>query len=176
MNGYLDKTRHLWQHEYRSELLAGYVTNSNTNVKDYNMQRAEIDANAFGLVVMKNWFGLAPLFQGLDNDVKSKIAKRAKVIEKELFGRGDNMTLKPDEIAYKRKRGNKVINVSKAAAEKEKAAQKRWKKEQTTALNVRLSFSSDADVIAKLSSVNSKSAYMKALIRADIERERKEND
>lgn len=78
------------------------------------------------------------------------------------------MALKPEEIAYTRKRGDKIINISKAAAEKQRQAQKKWKQEQTTALNVRLSFSSDADIIEKLNSVKSKSSYIKALIRADL--------
>lgn len=84
------------------------------------------------------------------------------------------MALKPEEIAYTRKVGERKVNISKAAAERQKEAQQKWKREKTVALSIRLSLAADADVIEKLNSVKEKSAYVKALIRADIERE--END
>lgn len=78
------------------------------------------------------------------------------------------MALKADEVAYRRKNGGRETNVSKAAAEKERAAQIKWRAEKTAALNIRLSVDNDADIIKKLSEVNSKTDYVKRLIREDI--------
>lgn len=80
------------------------------------------------------------------------------------------MTLKADEIAYRRKKGERETNVSKAAAEKERAAQVKWRAEKTAALNIRLANDSDADIIQKLATVGSKTDYVKNLIRDDIAR------
>lgn len=78
------------------------------------------------------------------------------------------MALKADDVAYRRKNGGRETNVSKAAAEKERAAQIKWRAEKTAALNIRLSVDNDADIIKKLSEVNSKTDYVKRLIREDI--------
>lgn len=78
------------------------------------------------------------------------------------------MTLKTEDVAYRRKNGGRETNVSKAAAEKERAAQIKWRAEKTAALNIRLSVDNDADIIEKLASVSSKTEYVKRLIREDI--------
>lgn len=78
------------------------------------------------------------------------------------------MTLKTEDVAYRRKNGGRETNVSKAAAEKERAAQIKWRAEKTAALNIRLSVDNDADIIEKLSKVSSKTDYVKRLIRDDI--------
>lgn len=79
------------------------------------------------------------------------------------------MTLKSEDVAYRRKNGGSVTNVSKAAAEKERAAQIKWRAEKTAALNIRLALDADADIIKRLEEVESKTAYVKQLIRADID-------
>lgn len=78
------------------------------------------------------------------------------------------MALKADEVAYRRKNGGRETNVSKAAAEKERAAQLKWRAEKTAALNIRLALDADADIIKRLDMVDSKTAYIKRLIREDI--------
>lgn len=78
------------------------------------------------------------------------------------------MTLKADEVAYRRKSGGREINISKAAAEKERAAQVKWRTEKTVGLNIRFAIDADADIIRRLEEVDSKTAYVKRLIREDI--------
>ena len=46
----------------------------------------------------------------------------------------------------------------------------KFKKEKTVSVNLRLNKNTDADIIAKLESVPSKMGYIKALIRADMEK------
>lgn len=44
----------------------------------------------------------------------------------------------------------------------------KFTKEKTISVNLRLNKNTDADIIAKLETVDSKMGYIKALIRADI--------
>lgn len=44
----------------------------------------------------------------------------------------------------------------------------KFTKEKTVSVNLRLNKNTDADIIAKLETVDSKMGYIKALIRADI--------
>jgi hypothetical protein len=46
----------------------------------------------------------------------------------------------------------------------------KFTKEKTVSVNLRLNKKTDADIIAKLESVPSKMGYIKALIRADMEK------
>lgn len=46
----------------------------------------------------------------------------------------------------------------------------KFTKEKTVSVNLRLNKSTDADIIAKLETVPSKMGYIKALIRADMEK------
>lgn len=48
--------------------------------------------------------------------------------------------------------------------------QERYNRERTIVLNIRLVKSTEADIIAQLEKQANKSGYIKALIRADIER------
>ena len=67
--------RHIWQIKYNEKF---YLENYKTidlcsSIEEYNLQPAEIDANAFAYIVMVDFFGIKPLFHGLSNTVKSKI-------------------------------------------------------------------------------------------------------
>ena len=53
-----------------------------------------------------------------------------------------------------------------------KKAQKKYKKESTTIVNIRLHNELDADIIERLQGVGNKQGYIKKLIRADIESSR----
>lgn len=75
--------RHLWQSERRPELLNGYAARAQTALALYNKQPAEIDANAFAYLVMLEWFGSEPLFNGLSTADKQAIYARAAVIEQD---------------------------------------------------------------------------------------------
>ena len=54
------------------------------STEEYNLQFAEIDANAFAGLVMEDFFHLQPLFEGLSDSVKTKIFERMKQLT-ELF-------------------------------------------------------------------------------------------
>ncbi len=54
------------------------------SVEEYNLQTAELDANAFAGIVMVDFFHLKPLFEGLSDPVKAKIHKRMEEIASTL--------------------------------------------------------------------------------------------
>lgn len=78
------------------------------------------------------------------------------------------MSLKPEEVAYRRKSGERTVNVSKAAAEKEKAAIARCHKENSVVITIRFSKERDAAILKKLDEVESKTGYIRELINRDI--------
>jgi hypothetical protein len=70
--------RHVWQiRSDKNRFMANYKpVNMFSSVDDYNMQLAELDANAFAAVVMMDFFGVSPLFDGLSDHVKTAIWER----------------------------------------------------------------------------------------------------
>lgn len=52
-------------------------------------------------------------------------------------------------------------------------AKKRWDKENTTLVTMKLNNNQDAEIIAKLQSVPNKQGYIKGLIKADIVKDAK---
>lgn len=74
--------RHCWQIKNKPEILKGYQESQDLTVEEYNLQPAEIDANAFAGAVMVDFFGIKPLFQGLPEKVKDKIYEEMKNIKK----------------------------------------------------------------------------------------------
>lgn len=78
--------RHIWQIKYNEKFyLMTYKTiDLCSSIEEYNLQPAEIDANAFAYIVMVDFFQRQPLFQGLSNAVKSKIIERVNEIITEL--------------------------------------------------------------------------------------------
>lgn len=76
--------RHVWQEKYRPEMLNGYRHSAEIGADEYNLQLAELDANAFGVIVMSNLFHVAPRFESLSETVKAEIHKRADEIAEEL--------------------------------------------------------------------------------------------
>lgn len=62
--------RHIWQMENCPEIFRNYVNSTDAdieqyNLEQYNLQSAEIDANAYAMVIMKSGFGVTPQFKGL---------------------------------------------------------------------------------------------------------------
>lgn len=53
----------------------------------------------------------------------------------------------------------------------ESKAKKEWMKEHTTFIGLKFNNRQDADILQKLEEVGNKQGYIKALIRADIEKE-----
>lgn len=69
--------RHSWQVKTKYDhYFSNYKTRNKLSNKEYNLQPAEIDANAFAKLVVFATFEAEPLFKGLDEDVKSKIQSR----------------------------------------------------------------------------------------------------
>lgn len=72
--------RHVWQFQQGLYLPEYKERNECESVEEYNLQLAEVDANAFGSVIMTEFFGMKPLFRGLSEKVKDEIAKQIKHI------------------------------------------------------------------------------------------------
>lgn len=58
-------------------------------------------------------------------------------------------------------------------SEAQNKAQVKYDKANTTQIRMKLNLKTDADILAKLESVGNKQGYIKALIRADIEKEQR---
>lgn len=78
--------RHVWQIKYNEKFyLETYKTiDLCSSTEEYNLQPAEIDANAFAYIVMVDFFQRQPLFHGLSENVKVKIMERVNEIVTEL--------------------------------------------------------------------------------------------
>lgn len=74
--------RHEWQFEKRKEVFFKeyHLRAECRDVEEYNNQLAELDAHAFAAIVMVNYFGLEPQFNGLSENTKRKIKERVKDI------------------------------------------------------------------------------------------------
>jgi Zn-dependent peptidase ImmA (M78 family) len=66
--------RHIWQHKKDAALYFSNYKTSETceNIDEYNLQLAELDANAFAGIIMTDVFGLKPKFNGLSDIAKNK--------------------------------------------------------------------------------------------------------
>lgn len=78
--------RHIWQSKHNKELyFCCYKTvNQCKSLEEYNLQIAEIDANAFAGLVMSDFFGLQPLFQGVPDTVKNRIFEQMEYLQSSL--------------------------------------------------------------------------------------------
>lgn len=64
--------RHIWQMKNCPEIFQNYINSTDTDIEQYNLQSAEIDANAYAMVIMESGFGITPQFKGLSEKVKRK--------------------------------------------------------------------------------------------------------
>lgn len=73
--------RHMWQAQNNRELYFSSYKTSNLyhSIEEFNLQLAEIDANAFAGVIMADFFHLKPTFDNLSESVKDKIYERMKL-------------------------------------------------------------------------------------------------
>ena len=61
--------------------MSGYKpSNKCSSVEEYNLQIAEVDANAFASIVMSDFFSIKPQWNGLSNKVIDAIEKRIKFL------------------------------------------------------------------------------------------------
>lgn len=77
---------HELRHAYQianSESLEEYRTSDRFSADRYNLQPLEVDANAFGALVMADYFGIVPQFQNMPDAVRKAINDRMKQLQKE---------------------------------------------------------------------------------------------
>jgi len=74
--------RHIWQMQNDEQFYFSTYKPVDLciSVESYNLQIAEIDANAFTGIIMVEFFHLQPLYKGLSDSVKAKIHERMKEI------------------------------------------------------------------------------------------------
>lgn len=75
--------RHIWQWQTdRKRYFKGYKQRSEEpNIEKYNLQLAEIDANAYAFTIMQDFYNLEPTFQGMPEKVVHEIHKRIGELE-----------------------------------------------------------------------------------------------
>lgn len=78
--------RHIFQyHNDKQFYLSNYKTsNECSSVEEYNLQIAEVDANAFAAIVMVEYFHMRPQWNGLSDKVINAINDRINIIIREL--------------------------------------------------------------------------------------------
>lgn len=65
------------------ESLGEYRTSDKIGVERYNLQPLEADANAFGALIMSDFFGIVPQFRNMPDTVRKAIKDRMKQLQKE---------------------------------------------------------------------------------------------
>lgn len=75
--------RHMWQAKNKKDLLIKF-DKSKKDIKCYNKQEAEVDANAFAAAIMMLMFGIRPLFKTLSEETREKIYAQTEIIMNEL--------------------------------------------------------------------------------------------
>lgn len=75
--------RHVWQIQNDEQFyLSTYKPiDLCPSIEEYNLQIAELDANAFAGLVMIEFFHIKPLFKGVSDSVKSKIFERMEYLK-----------------------------------------------------------------------------------------------
>ena len=78
--------RHIFQYQNDEKFyLSNYKTSDKcSSIEEYNLQIAEIDANAFASIVMIEYFHMKPKWNGLSDKVINAINSRISIIIHEL--------------------------------------------------------------------------------------------
>ena len=78
--------RHIFQYQNNEQFyLSNYKTSDNcSSVEEYNLQIAEVDANAFASIIMVEYFHMQPQWNGLSDKVIHAINDRINIIIHEL--------------------------------------------------------------------------------------------
>lgn len=78
--------RHLWQDLYNPSILSNYNTDKQLTFSDYINHPAEIDANAWGLIISRTMYQEDSMFiMSYDTDYKEKINIQANIMGINLF-------------------------------------------------------------------------------------------
>ena len=74
--------RHIYQYQTNEQFYLSKYKPSNecSSIEEYNLQIAEVDANAFASIVMSDFFSIKPQWNGLSNKVIDAIEKRIKFL------------------------------------------------------------------------------------------------
>ena len=78
--------RHIFQYQNDEKFyLSNYKSSDNcSSIEEYNLQIAEVDANAFASIIMVEYFKLQPQWNGLSDKVIHAINDRINIIIHEL--------------------------------------------------------------------------------------------
>ena len=78
--------RHIFQyHDNEQFYLSNYKTSDKcSSIEEYNLQIAEVDANAFASIIMIDYFHIQPQWNGLSDKVIHAINDRINIIIHEL--------------------------------------------------------------------------------------------
>lgn len=77
---------HELRHAYQiasGESLEEYRTSDRISIEQYNLQPLEVDSNAFGALIMSDFFGIVPQFRNMPDTVRKAIKDRMKQLQKE---------------------------------------------------------------------------------------------
>ena len=86
--------RRSWQRKTDEQLYFGeYHPREELSLRDFAIQPAEVDANAFAAVVVSAFFGVEPVFDELPGAARSKIDRRCEEIRRNEFPDLANMKL-----------------------------------------------------------------------------------
>lgn len=74
--------RHIYQYQTDEKFyLSGYKpSNKCSSIEEYNLQIAEVDANAFASIIMTDFFSMKPQWYGLSGKVVDTIEKRIEFL------------------------------------------------------------------------------------------------
>lgn len=75
--------RHKYQIDHDMFDFENYKTSRELTTEEYNLQKEEIDANAYAYIVMADLFGIKPLFNGMPTKVVRGIEKKVDEIVNE---------------------------------------------------------------------------------------------
>ena len=72
--------RHAYQLQYQPGIFENYHEIGTIGFEEYNLQKAEVDANAYAALFVEKNFGIRPLWKGYSVDVQHCIEKRKREI------------------------------------------------------------------------------------------------
>ena len=74
--------RHVYQYQTDKEFYLSRYKPSNkcSSIEEYNLQIAEVDANAFAAIIMTDFFSVKPQWNGLSGKVIDTIEKRIEFL------------------------------------------------------------------------------------------------
>ena len=77
--------RHKWQFTYHKDMFDEYRNSKDLSIKEYNLQAAEVDANAYTVVALGYLIHIRPTFDFIGEEVADAIESRAKDIQDECI-------------------------------------------------------------------------------------------